>query len=308
MKAVPLKIIILGTGSFGRALAATVARAGHKVFLWGRNETNILEALDILSNRAKTPVERVPSGNLSQALDAVDGVVIAVNGQALRGFMNEQEILKRISLPFLLTMKSIEVETGLFPVEVLQEIGVRSPLSVLGGPHFSEEILDNKPTEGVLANTKDTDFWERALQHSQFLVTKILDINGLQVANALKNVVAIAGGLCAGEKLGVNAHALTVVEGFKALMAACEACDGHSHTALHSVLLADFMATTQNKSSRNFNFGEKLGKGIPVDEALQAIGTVEGFGNLKGLAKRLPSLPSFFGNLYKRVMPEDVLS
>jgi glycerol-3-phosphate dehydrogenase (NAD(P)+) len=294
-----MKVTILGAGAFGLALSSVIQRAGSHVSVWGRDPETLISLATNRSHPFLFPGGRFSAAihftsDIQEALDGSQGVVVALPGVALRPFFEQYGALILRDCPLLLTTKSIESTTGLFPLELVQQCGVTGPLCVLGGPHFAHELIQGLPTEALIGGGQGLDFFKEVLHSPSFSIHVCYEPLSMQIANALKNIVAIAAGYALGKKQGENNHALHIAHGFAAITQVGQHLQACLETLHHPVLFADFLLTTNSQSSRNTRFGKLVAEGVSAPVALEMLKTVEGLTNLEGLQVRLEkNMPSF---------------
>ena len=310
----PLNVLTIGVGAFGLALSTSLVRKGHKVTLWGRNK----DLIHILHTTQAHPTlfQGKPLPSDLRYIDCLEGqthsldlVVIALSGKGLRPFFQKYGHLFPPHLPFLMTAKTIDAETGCLPSELLKSFGLHNPYGVLGGAHFAQDIYLGKPAEGLIGCSVGSDnLFHQSLAGPHFSLTCTTDVKGVEWANALKNVVAIKGGITLGQEQSKNAHSLVCAQGFHEMISLGQKESALQETFLHTALLADFMLTTHNVASRNTRFGMLLGEGKTPDAALKLINSsVEGIFNLQGLKKRFSNLPPYFNSIFGKVFAEKVI-
>jgi len=274
-------VTVLGAGSWGRALAEVFSNKNLEVRLWGRN----VEALQHLTFSRKSD-KKLPEVTLNgvrleadckRALQGADWAVVALPCAAvselavvLTPILPEQTLLASGT-------KGLHPESGLRPSELWSKAGV--PLHrfvAFSGPNLASEILAGVPTSTVVAST-DEDV-ALAAQHlftlPQLRVYRNTDLLGVELGGALKNVVAIAAGICDGLGFGDNAKAALVTRGWSEMTRLAIALGAHLQTLYGLSGMGDLIATCASSSSRNHTMGELLGQGIGLEEARQRIGHV----------------------------------
>ncbi len=259
---------IVGAGSWGTALACAVARAGRRVRLWARDPT----AVQFMRARRESP--RLPGVPLPQGVeptadlaDLADCAVLllAVPAQTVR------TVARRIaSLPGtpLVCAKGIERGTRLRLTRVVAEETGHRTVGVLSGPSFAREVAEGRPTALTLA-APDLAFARRLaalLASPAFRLYPADDPVGVELAGALKNVVAIAAGVVMGRGLGENARAALITRGLAETARLVEAEGGRRETLMGLSGLGDLMLTATSLTSRNTRFGYDLGRGVPLAE------------------------------------------
>ncbi len=240
-----MKVGVLGAGAWGRALAATAARAGHDVLLWGRRD---------------------PPGRF-QAAAAADVVVLAVPAQAMADIaarLDPQTVRGRL----VIAAKGLERGTGRLMSEV---VGPGFAAGALSGPNFAAEVAAGLPAAAVLAGAPRVAF-----ATGSFRVYESRDVVGVQLCGALKNVIAIAAGITEGLRLGENARAALIARGLAEIRRLVIAEGGAAETVAGLAGLGDLMLSATSPTSRNYAFGADLAAGaLPSDVLAEGVHTAE---------------------------------
>ena len=214
-----MNITVIAAGGWGTALAITFS-ARHQVTLWTREEDVTRDMLEHRENRRFLPGYPFPD-SLRIATDfktAVAGADLLIIAAPLVGFRPTLRALREAGSvkPLLWVCKGLEAETALLPHQVVaQELGDDVPCGVLSGPSFAEEVAKGLPLAITLAS-KDGDFARQMaleLHSSRFRIYANDDLPGAEVGGAVKNVMAIATGICDGLGFGLNARAALMTRG-----------------------------------------------------------------------------------------------
>ena len=261
----PSGVTILGAGAWGTALAQHLAANGAAVTLWGR-DPDALETIErTRRNQAYLPgVVLSPSiklqNSLPNAVSAAELLVFAVPCAAMRAVAGQAADEQR-ARGVIWTCKGVEAESGMLMHEVLEgTLGGAIPTACLSGPSFADEVALGMPTAVVLA-ADDGKFAEYAagVFHAEgFRVYTNDDVPGVEVAGAIKNVIAIAAGICDGLKLGDNARAALVTRGIAETTRLALAAGGQARTMSGLAGVGDMMLTCLSGRSRNYQFGLSL--------------------------------------------------
>jgi glycerol-3-phosphate dehydrogenase (NAD(P)+) len=265
---------VIGAGSWGTALAIVAARAGRQVTLWGRDAAQAGAIEHARENARYLPGVRLPEsiratttyGDLSQA----DLVLLVVPAQTVRGVAAEFAGVLRLDCPVVICAKGIEFSTGALMHEVVAEVLPGHPVAVLSGPTFAGEVARGLPTAVTLAC--DVPEWSMPLAESvasrRFRPYASSDVTGVEIAGALKNVVAIACGIVHGLGLGENARASLITRGLAEIRRLAVAKGGEAETLMGLGGIGDLTLTCSTEQSRNYAFGAAIGRGMPVAEAV----------------------------------------
>ena len=275
-------IAVLGAGSWGTALAILLARNGHSTLLWGRDDAMLAAVARCGSNEKYLPGQRLPERlavepDLSRALDAASACLVAVPSHAFREMVVALAGTPAVRSGLLWATKGLDPSSGRLLHEVAAELlpgGV--PLGVLSGPTFAGEVARRLPTAVTLAAT-DAGFareWAARLANLRFRVYTSGDLTGVQIAGAVKNVLAIAAGIADGLGFGANARAALIARGLSEMARLGEAAGGHGATFMGLAGLGDLVLTCTDDQSRNRRFGLALARGVSPAEAAAAVGQV----------------------------------
>ena len=282
-------VTVLGAGSWGMALSVHLARRGAKVVLWARDP----EQAEVLARTRQNPrylgevvlpPNVTPTADLGHALGPADVVVCAVPSHGVRSLAasihaTAPELATREKTAFLLAAKGLEVETGLtMQAVVADELPGWSPgrLAVLGGPSFAAEVAAGLPTAVVIASTGASTrlALQRLFSGSGLRAYVTDDLMGVELGGALKNVIALAAGMCDGAGLGQNARAGLITRGLAEISRLAEAMGAHTATLSGLAGLGDLVLTCTGGLSRNRRVGLALGQGRSLEEILAELGMV----------------------------------
>jgi glycerol-3-phosphate dehydrogenase (NAD(P)+) len=271
-------ISILGSGAWGIALALTAYRAGNKTIMWGAFEKEIHdlktnEEHTLLLPGIKIPKEIHLTNDLVIATKA-DIILFAVPAQALRQVLQKIRPHLNPDAYLIICAKGIELESGKLLSEVCEEEIPGSSPSAIGGPNFAREIALNLPATTTLASQyKNQSHWlASSLTHSCFHVCPSTDVKGVELAGAVKNVLAIACGLVTGTSLGENARASLITQGIAELMRLGLQKGCQLETFLGFSGIGDIVLTCTSQASRNM----KLGYDLTSEKSLGKLKSEEG--------------------------------
>jgi glycerol-3-phosphate dehydrogenase (NAD(P)+) len=279
-------ITVLGAGSWGTALAIRLAANGNEVCLWG-HEPAFMEQLALeRQNRRFLPDARFPdklniASELSVAVGHSHDLLLVIPSHAFR------EVLTRIASALasgsriVWATKGLETGSGKFMHEVLEEVlNLRCPAAVLSGPTFAREVAAGLPTAMTVASTNPVFANDLAarLQADVMRIYTSDDVIGVELGGTVKNVLAIAAGIADGLELGANCRAALITRGLAEIIRLGDAMGARRETLMGLSGIGDLILTCTDNQSRNRRLGLSLGKGHPVDMAVQEIGqVVEGF-------------------------------
>lgn len=291
MNTVNASITVIGAGSYGTALAITLARNGHSVVLWGHNPAQIQTLQQDRCNQAFLPDVPFPDtllleADLARALAASRDVLVVVPSHVFGDVLRQLKPHLRPDARIVWATKGLEAETGRLLQDVAREaLGETIPLAVLSGPTFAKELAAGLPTAIALAAT-DAQFADdlQQLLHcgKSFRVYSNPDFIGVQLGGAVKNVIAIGAGMSDGIGFGANARTALITRGLAEMSRLGSALGADPSTFMGMAGLGDLVLTCTDNQSRNRRFGIMLGQGKGVQEAQDSIGqVVEGYRNTK---------------------------
>lgn len=275
-----MRIAVLGAGAWGTAIAIGLA-ARHEVTLWVRN----VELCNAMRSR-RTNERYLPGFTLPAALRLEDALAEAVTGAALvlvavtsNGLRETLTGFKaaRSAAPVVSLCKGFETARALLPHEVHAEVlGTAAAHGVLSGPSFAEEVARGLPTALTLASP-DADFARVAARELHSPALRVYsggDITGVEVAGAVKNVMAIAAGISDGLALGLNARAALITRGLAEMTRLGVRLGGRVETFMGLAGVGDLVLTCTGDLSRNRRVGLRLGEGDALDAILAELGHV----------------------------------
>ena len=284
-----MKTSVLGTGSWGTALAKIAHQNKNEMVLWGRNPTHIAEIKRTGRNERFLPGIDLPrdwrlSSDFDEAVEGADCVLLAVPSHAFRSIAQRLAGYRGI---LVTVTKGIEHDTGLTMGGILEELAPESRVVALSGPTLALEVARDMPSAIVSAsNSLDAARQVQTIFHRPtFRVYTSDDLLGVELGGALKNVVAIAAGIGDGLKFGDNSKAALVTRGIAEIGRLGVALGARAETFSGLSGLGDLMVTCFSTLSRNRTFGQRLGEGESAEEILTSgTVTVEGYPTAKSAA------------------------
>ena len=282
MTAEPLRLAVLGAGSWGTALAAQAARNAVSTVLWGRDAEAIAAMQATRCNARYLPGLSLPpalefDANLAHAVSPADLILVVVPSHAFAETVQRIAPMLRSGVGVAWASKGFEPGTGRFLHEVAREaFGPSVPLAIVTGPSFAREVTAGLPT-AVTAHSDDPAFAQQvaqALHGPTFRVYTGSDMLGAELGGAMKNVLAVATGVADGMALGLNARAGLITRGLNEMQRLNAALGGRPETLVGLAGLGDLVLTCTGDLSRNRRLGLALGRGQNVAEAVREIGQV----------------------------------
>lgn len=276
------RITILGAGAMGTACSVLLSEhAGQQVTLWGHNPQHMEELAARRENRRLLPGVPIPDGveitsSIATAASRAELFVAAIPTKYLRSALTS--IAGRIPAdrPFVTVIKGLEVDTFQRPSEVIADVLGQRAVCALGGPSHAEEISRRLPAS-VVAASGDLTLARRVQQvfsTDRFRVYTNPDIIGVELAGALKNIIAIAAGISDGLGYGDNAKSALMTRGIVEIMRFGTALGAEASTFAGLAGVGDLITTCFSRHSRNRHVGERLGKGETLDQILGSMDAV----------------------------------
>jgi glycerol-3-phosphate dehydrogenase (NAD(P)+) len=273
-----VKTTVVGGGAWGTALASHVARAGHPVRIWIREPDVAAAVNETRENPVYLPGVELPEGvratsRLADALADAETVLVVVPSEFCRGIYREVGGLAPRGAVFVSATKGLEIDTLRRMTEVAAAEAPGRPLAVLSGPSFALEVAKGLPTAVVVASTDHAvaEALQRPLSTRAFRVYSSEDVVGVELAGALKNIIAIAAGIVDGLGYGHNTVAALITRGLAEISRLAVALGAKPDTLAGLAGLGDLVLTCTGALSRNRTVGQRLGRGVPLAEAAAGI-------------------------------------
>jgi glycerol-3-phosphate dehydrogenase (NAD(P)+) len=251
------------------------------VALWARNPEHAATLARDRENRRLLPGVRIPdsvliSADISRAIENADLLVAAIPTKFLRQALEEIAPQLTGNRPVISVIKGMENETFLRPSEIITDVLGNRAIVAIGGPSHAEEISRRLPAS-VVAASGDRALAKQVQQifnTDRFRVYTNQDIVGVELAAALKNVIAIAAGICDGLGYGDNAKSALMTRGLVEITRFGIALGAEAETFAGLAGIGDLIATCCSRHSRNRAVGERLGKGETLDQILASMDAV----------------------------------
>jgi len=267
------KIAVIGAGAWGTGLAIVLGRKGvHEVCLWAR-EREVRESISVKKvNELFLPGQTVPenlsvTGELAQALRHAEIVVSVMPSQHCRSLFQQMVSNLKPDTLIVSATKGLEETSLLRMTQVISETvesrGFKPRLGALSGPSFAAEAARGDPTAVAIASN-DNELAERVQREfsdPRFRIYRNDDVIGVELGGALKNVIAIAAGVCHGLDFGHNSIAALITRGLAEVTRLAVACGGRQETMSGLAGLGDLVLTCTGDLSRNRSVGVELGRG-----------------------------------------------
>lgn len=316
------KFAILGAGTWGTALANMLVNMGHEVTVWAPDQNEIDTISSTRKHKhlegCKVNDKIVFTTNLELCLYQKDYVIFATPSVFVRATAEKAKAYLKPSQVLISVAKGVEPETLFTMTEILTDVlGEDFKVVALSGPTHAEEVAIGLPTlivsacedEEVAKEVRDT------INNEVLRVYSNTDIKGVEIAGALKNIIALASGMSQGMGFGDNATAAIVTRGLTEIVRLGKAMGCNPETFYGLTGIGDIVVTATSKFSRNHNAGYLLGQGNSLELTLQKIGmVVEGINALiaaKELATKynveMPIVNAVYSIIYEGVNPKEAV-
>lgn len=286
------KVSFLGAGSWGTALAIMLAKHGHEVTLWSKVEAEVKMLVENREHKHRLPGVKLPDSivvtqDLKQACTDQELIVFSVASPFVRSVAKEASELVYDGQKIVNVAKGIE-ETSLDTLrDIIVEEIPQANVSVLSGPSHAEEVAVGMPTTVVVGSTnKETAiFIQEIFMNDAFRVYISPDIIGIELGGSVKNVIALAAGVCDGLGFGDNTKAALITRGIAEITRLGVAMGAKMETLGGLSGIGDLIVTCTSNHSRNHNAGYLIGQGYSVEDALKEVNqVVEGVYSAKAVS------------------------
>lgn len=272
------KISVLGSGSWGLALALLLHNNGHEVLLWSARPENARKLREKRENPDRLPGVRLPDEidvltDLERALKDVDVTVLAVASPYIRSTAHKMALFVCRDQKIVNVAKGIEEKTLKTLSEVIEEEIPQGNVAVLSGPSHAEEVGRGLPTTCVIsAHTQETaEYLQSIFMSPVFRVYTTPDILGVELGGALKNVIALAAGTADGLGYGDNTKAALITRGITEIGRLGKKMGAQMETFYGLSGIGDLIVTCASKHSRNRKAGYLIGQGYTMEEAMKEV-------------------------------------
>lgn len=316
------KIAIIGSGSWGVALAMHLASMGHDIKIWSFDK----EEANLINNEKKCkflPKITIPENIKcsTEYVDVIEGANLILHVTPSKFTRNIVRDYKKYvdcrNQPIIICSKGIEKETSLTLDEVIKEEMPEARIGALSGPSHAEEVSIAVPTvlvaaskdDGVLKEVQDTFMNEKMRIYTSY------DIKGVELGGALKNIIAFCAGVAAGLGYGDNTFAALITRGLTEIGRLGQKMGGEKATFYGLSGLGDLIVTCLSEHSRNRKAGKLIGQGKTIEETKQEVGmTIESIDNIE-VAKKLskefdvsmPIVDAVYDILYNGLNPDEAV-
>ncbi len=314
------KIVVLGPGGWGTALAVLFCNNGHAVTVWGKfpeeiqklaqTRTNPLLPNVTIPDAVELTTDIACAKDCEIAIIATPSFAVRETAHRLQGILKQDTVVVSVA-------KGFEKETLKTFSSVIAEELPENNIVALSGPSHAEEVAVGVPTS-IVAAGKDmaaAEYVQKTLTCDSFRIYTNADVIGVETGAALKNIIAMAAGICDGLGLGDNTIAALVTRGMNEISRLGVKLGAKQKTFAGLSGIGDLIVTCTSRHSRNRRFGKALGEGMSVEAALEAVGmTVESYyatASAKKLAEQygveMPIVNECYRILYENGNPRDAI-
>lgn len=269
------KISIIGDGGWGTTLAVYLSRQKYPVMLWGAFAENIAQIAKLRENKKFLPGIKIPpqvrlTSDIDEALLFGDLIVLATPSEYLTDTLSKIQNTSYKGKVFVSVIKGIHPKSFKRMSEIIQESLPKVPLVILSGPTIAGELAHGIPTTAVAAcrDQKLAAGIQKVFNSDIFRIYTNTDVIGVEFGGSVKNVIALACGICDGLKLGTNAKAAVLTRGLGEITRLGMALGARRETFYGLTGLGDLVTTCFSPNSRNRSVGEALGRGEKIKDVL----------------------------------------
>lgn len=271
-------VCILGSGSWGTAIAVMLDKNGHKVNMWARSEKSVRKIIENKENIDYLPGVTINTSinitnNMEESLKECNIIVLAVPSRGVREVISKASVYLKKGQIIVNVAKGLEQGSLLRLSQVIKECVPQCDVCVLSGPSHAEEVGKDIPTACVIAseNEKAAKHIQKEFMNSYFRLYTNSDVIGVELGAALKNVIALAAGMSDGLGFGDNTKAALMTRGNVEIRRLGIAMGGRSETFSGLSGVGDLIVTCTSMHSRNRRAGILLGKGLSLEETLKEV-------------------------------------
>lgn len=308
-----IRIGVLGGGSWGTALAILLGNKNYEVEMWLRDSDQLKVMEETRINEKYLPEANLPknlklTNDLEKAILNKDIILLATPTHGVRETLNKSKNYIKSNQIIVNIAKGVENESLLRISQIVKEILPDNKYSVLSGPSHAEEVARNMPTTVVVASedTSIAKYIQDVFMTPNFRVYTNTDVIGVELAGALKNIIALGAGISDGLNYGDNTKAALMTRGMYEMARLGEEMGGEADTFSGLAGIGDLIVTCTSMLSRNRRAGILIGQGMKTDDVIKEIGmVVEGIKTTKSvfqLAKKhnvvMPITEEIYGVIY----------
>ena len=314
------KICIIGSGSWGVALAIHATKMGHDVNLWSYSQ----EEADMINNEHKCkflPMATIPEGvkcttNIEKAVENSDMILHVTPSKFTRETVKKYKMYVK-DQPIILCSKGFEASTLYTLEDVVKEEIPTAKIGVFTGPSHAEEVSLGIPTAIVIASQSlDVQYLvQDTFMNENMRIYTSSDTKGAELGGALKNIIAFCAGIIAELNMGDNTFAALITRGLTEISRLGVALGGNHNTFYGLSGLGDLIVTCLSEHSRNRRAGRCIGRGLTIEETKKEVGmTIESIDNIEVAYKlaqkyniEMPIVNTVYDVLYNGLKPKEAV-
>lgn len=310
----PLKVAVLGGGSFGTVIANLSAANGHATTLWLRDPQQLADMREHHENTRYLPgftlcADLQFSDDLLATVGGADLVFVSIPSKAFRAVVQAARPAFRAGQMLVSTTKGIEKDSFALMSEILREESGLDRIGVISGPNLAKEIMAKQIAGTVVASPDEglRDSVHAVLSCPYFRVFSNTDVYGVELSGALKNIYAVASGMAAAHTLGENSRAMLMTRSLAEMSRFAVHLGANPLTFLGLAGVGDLLATCSSSLSRNYQVGYAIGQGQTLEEIVEELEqTAEGINTIQmvkhkadALGIRMPLVAGLYEIIFK---------
>ncbi len=275
------KVAVLGAGTWGTALAITLAGKGLDVRLWDRRADFVAELEEKRVSQVQLGSVKLDENielhtDIKKCLEGMNVIVVAVASQAVRSVIESLGDAVKPNQIFVNVSKGVEIDTLCMMSDIVEATYPDNPFVALSGPSHAEEVAKKLPTTLVSASTsrETAEFIQDLFTTDYLRVYTNPDVIGVEICGSIKNVIALAAGISDGLGFGDNAKAAIITRGITEMARLGMAMGAKTETFAGLSGIGDLIVTCASMHSRNRRCGILIGEGMNTQEAIDSIGMV----------------------------------
>ena len=304
------KILVIGTGAFGTALANVLLQNNHIVNMYGNNDTQLDDLKkgynkEFFGNKKLFKKPNLITTNFAEASKGVDVMIIAIPSKYIQDTLKAHKKYIKTSTILVNSSKGIDPISRLNYFELIRKIFPRNKICSLVGPSFAKELFDNNYTvvNAVSKDIKTAQKISKMFETKYFKVKPISDEIGASLASALKNGLAVCCGMLHELKYPINTISAVITKGVSEIANYCHSQGGNFNTTIQYCSIGDIYLTCSSDQSRNFKLGQRIAK-YGFKKALSKMNlTLEGIEIIKAIYPNIKNNNDYilFNLLYKLI-------
>lgn len=317
-----MKVSIIGTGIYGIALALDIAYNNHQIITWTEND-NLYKRFQEKHDFKPLTDAFIPDNinvtkDIKEALENTDFIIIATSAKYVRDICMMMKKHYNILTPICIASKGIENDTYSFLSDIVKYELKAKHISVISGPTFAVDLINNDPCalSCAVTSNKAFKFTDLALSNERVKLRENRDLYGTQVCGSIKNVVAIAAGMLDGLGFSESTRAFLITEAMHDIKELLEKLECNPKTIMSFAGIGDLILTCSSPKSRNYRYGKLLGERKSDKEIQEYLSnnTTEGYYTLlsiKGLTKnrkiKMPIINIIYDIAINHKDPEELI-